>query len=473
MTTDSGAKQFVVILGDFTHEGLSTTISSLGFEYFQRKLYGVRPATWMNRASTIAQFRKEGRLAAVVVHLPTPTFLYAAQEEFSKCWQALFEELSKTRAIIFAYEDNLRGEFGIYDADARRHLTADEIRSRLAALPAGEDYERDRLEMTLDLVQNAERSSRQVDSFLSALYASGIEICPFRQRADVTIRLQEFLDEVAGGVFLRIYVPHNRWQSDQLASFLKTFERYLRQIEGRAFSIDTRTTNHGVIYQFRAATGPANLPELDEAIVRFDQFMQLCRDDPKSAAKTLESVGVRSIDAGFVIARYAKEYQRLLLDARQELEQKSLVLRHRFECDLLEGDPGTQDPFRAGAPSVVLSLTGNTGPVHVNIGQLGDNISAETRTEISRIVNGDITYNERDEQLIGLMSKYAERIESVRLRSDLDQLKDASAPEPSRHTAKQRIFAFLLRVGKQAADTATDLGAKALAAYLEQLSKGE
>jgi hypothetical protein len=484
MATDNHttAKKTIVILGDFIHEGIETSIKGLGFQHIKRKLFRVMPQTWLKRIAEIKKLRSSDELAAVIVYLPTPVFLYGCKSGFAEAWKALLSELGDCPAILFAYEDNLQGEFRYFDTNSGQFLTADALEEKIEELCKDEDYDEyedeygygrvKRLRLTAEQIRDSEQSPKEIRNFLRVLYGTEIQVCPFKTRADVTLRIDEFLEELEGGIFLRLYVPTNRWQAEQLASFLRTFERYLRQIERKSFVVDTRQTDNGIIYLFRAEKAIADMQELEEAVNRFDQFMRLCRDNPDEATSLFKSVGIDDMDAGYLISRYTKDYQRLLLDTRHEFEYKSLLLRQRFETGLIENDNTTSlQNIESGSASVALCLTGNTGPISINVSNIVSKGDVSTQNEVSRIINGDITYNEQDQRLLQLFGSYASRLESVQLRSDLDQLKDTSSPDKSKKTSRQRIVSFLYRVGTKLGEHATDLGIKALAAYLESLMR--
>lgn len=142
MTTDqlTTAKKTVVILGDFLHEGIETSITSLGFQHVKRKLYRVMPKTWLKRVAEIRKLRSADELAAVIVYLRTPVFLYGCKTGFAEAWKALLSELVECHAILFAYEDNLQGEFCYFDNDSGQFLTADAIKAKIEELCKAEDY---------------------------------------------------------------------------------------------------------------------------------------------------------------------------------------------------------------------------------------------------------------------------------------------------------------------------------------------
>ena len=127
--------------------------------------------------------------------------------------------------------------------------------------------------------------------------------------------------------------------------------------------------------------------------------------------------------------------------------------------------------FESGPASIALCLTGNAGPISINVSNVASNGEVSIQNEVSRIINGDVAYNERDQRLLELFESYASRLESVQLRSDLDQLKDSSTPDKTKKTARQRILSFLYRVGSKVGEKATDIGINALAAYMESLMR--
>lgn len=484
MSTEESNKQkkAVLILGDFIHEGIETSVISLGFRFIKKTLYRVTPKTWGGRIDEIRKLLSTNELAAVIIYLPTPVFLYGCQPKFMLVWKDLLSELAKCHSILFAYEQNLQGEFRYFDKESGQFLSAGELEKKIEGLHKSSDYKEDededyygrmdRLRWTVEHVHGAEQSREEITSFLKMLYGSEIQVCPFKTRADVTLRIEEFLEEIEGGVFLRLYVPTNRWQADQLSSFLRTFERYLRQIERKSFVVDVRQTDNGIIYLFRAEKAVANLHELELAIDRFDQFMRLCKDSPSEASRMFESVGITAADAEYNISRYAKEYQRLLLDTRHEFEYKSLLLRQRFESGLIENvNTESLKKIDPGPSSIALCLTGNAGPISINVTNVVSDGDVSVQNEVSRIINGDVVYNEKDQQMLGLFDRYADRLESVQLRSDLDQLKDTSTPIKSKKTSKQRILSFLYRVGSKVGETVIEIGVKALTVYLESLIK--
>jgi hypothetical protein len=446
---DSDSRRKILILGDFIHEGLKTSIATLGFDYVKKFLHGLRGRGWRLRLELLRTMIASGELSATILYLPTPTLLHCAKEEFRDIWREVLGELKKTRSIVFVFEDNLAGRFKRFDWLEEDGPSEDEV-------------------------YGAEGSTVRQDviEFLKAFHEMGIEIVPFSRRADVTVRLQEFLQDLDEGIFLRLYVPRGRYQSEQLASFLRVFERYLRQVESRPFSVDWLKTELGTLYLFKSDDAMPKLDEINSMVSRFDAFMSLCKDDPRAAEKALAEIGVDEMSSSHVVALYAKEYGRLLMDVRHEFEHKKLLLQHRFESELLEVGADRLVPrLESGHPSAFLSLAGNFGPISINF--TGSNVqSGNTLATVEQMLNGGITYSDYDRELFRLFERHADSLEAAQLRSDLDQLKDRDLPQASKKTAKQKILSFLHKTMATAGEGASKIAADALAAYLEKMVTG-
>lgn len=284
------------------------------------------------------------------------------------------------------------------------------------------------------------------------------------------MRLEEFLEDIEQGVFLRLYVPNDRLQADQLKGLLSVLERYLRQVEGQNFSIDSHKSEHGVTYVFRSRTTQMTFQNLADAFERFDSFMKLCGDDPSEAVHVLQEKGVSNKDASHFVEKYARDYRRLVLDTRHEFERKTLMLKQRLEADVLEvGETSpTITQSSEGLSSVIQIAAG--GNVAINFDKISLESQQNIRAEVAQIING-ISYNENDKQLLALFQNHSQELEALQYRSDLDQLKDPSAPELTRQNARQRLSAFLRKAAHKAGDVAQTVAVEALSKYLESLLK--
>ncbi len=168
-----------------------------------------------------------------------------------------------------------------------------------------------------------------------------------------------------------------------------------------------------------------------------------------------------------MISKYLRDYKRLKIDIRHEYEQKTLALKQRLENDIYENELAKplaelSIPIQ---PSALLSIPHNTGTINVSFSNQSNQLIQQ---KIDQIVNGDITYNAEDSQLVALFEKYAEHLESIRLKSALDELKDNSSPRENRQTARQKIAEFLYKIAPMVGESVI----KVLITYIEQKVSG-
>jgi hypothetical protein len=180
-------------------------------------------------------------------------------------------------------------------------------------------------------------------------------------------------------VFFHLYVPNGRYQEAQLASFLRLFESYLQRIEKLQFSIETRRTLYGQVYEFKSKNDISDLTEMEDAIFRFKDFMSLCQNDHKKAEAVMIELGLSSANAAQLLTKYTKDYQRLIFDTQQEFEQKIFALQQEFERrtftlqqrlknEAFELAAGNVLPLtQTIQPNAFLSLANNSGSININI----------------------------------------------------------------------------------------------------------
>jgi hypothetical protein len=424
----------VILIGELTQEGVTTKIRTMGYFYQQKRLVSSLPQNWTVTKKLISELRASGNLVAVFVHLHVGMIYRCTEEFYRREWQELLAEVIQTKSLIFVYEDNLAGIF-------------DE--------PIWHKPKENTIEGAKELLRN--------------LYSCGATVVPYRKRIDLTIRIQEFLDEIEDGVLLRLYVPNRRYQAEQLASFLRLLENYLHSVEQKAFSVDVRKAEHGLVYVFKSKDAIQDIGDLDGAISRFESFMELCLNDTASAKAILSKTSLKPAEAEHLISKYLRDYKRLKLDIRHEYEQKALALKQRLENDVYESEPDNIPALTLPSqPSALLSLSHNLGTININYSDKSVHGNQVTQLEVAQTIDGDITYDAEDSQLIALFDKYAERLESIRMKSALEELKDNSSPQETRQTARQKIAGFLYKFAPIIGESVV----KGLADYLERKISG-
>ena len=256
------SRPVVVVIGDFTHEGLTAKIESLGFSTINKRLRST-PRNWENIAAILRDLHTSGRLALVFAYISTPTLLLIAESQYDEVRDLLIDQCEQTTTLFFVYEDNLSG-----DVEPLPWEVSSEDDSNLEAkdIPWRTDYP-SRFTSREDWLEEHAEIIARACSVLQDWAKKKLLLVPFRKRSDVTIRMFEALEDAQAGVFMRLYVPHGRYQSEQFEDFLTLFTRYLREVEGKEFSVDVQRTSRGTTYVFKGRGDAHSVEDLRSALV--------------------------------------------------------------------------------------------------------------------------------------------------------------------------------------------------------------
>ena len=472
----------VVVLGTFTHEGLTAKAKSLGFSLVLRQLRST-PKNWLNITTQLKDLNDQDRLAAVFLYLPSPSLLHVAEPLFDEVRPHLFDQLERTKTTVFVYEDNLRGavepfpwevdeSYGAFhdtdETDELPYLVSDEARETLtAARQSARARRAQRREQWF--AQNQDLISRAL-ALLEDWSTRNVEVLPFRKRADVTIRMFEALDDVQAGVFLRLYIPNRRYQSEQFEDFLALFNRFLREVEGREFAIDVERTSRGTTYVFKGGQDASTLEDLREAADRFDAFLADARANAKGVESRLIAHGISSTEAPFVVAKYLRRADRLILESKHEFEIRHLVLVQQAEAELLDARERRLLPqLREGRPSTLFSIVGNVAPVTVYLN--ASPVSVASSVAIGSL-SGSISYSFEDRAILARIDVLDDRLRALQLRSELDRLKDPATSPDEGATAVQKLKGFLYASARYVGHKIDEIGTDVLVSYLERQLPG-
>jgi hypothetical protein len=418
----------VVLVGDLTQEGVTTKLKSLGYYYHNKRLSASRPTNWQAAVQLIASRRAAGTLVGVFVEMNTGVFDLCRKDDYRNIWHALIDELGRVQTTIYVYEKALLGDFEDTGWDHNTDLKA------------------------------------SIRSTLQSLHEAGLTVLPFQRRYEVTASILQILDELDGGILLRLYVPVKRYQSEQFNSFLHLLENYLRTVEKVSFTIDQRKTDHGLVYVFSSKSDITSADELNAAIARFQEFMDLCEQDTAKAKKILAAASISSAEAESILARYGRDYRRLKLDTKHEYEQKTLLLRQQLEADVLDANSADALNGALALPTSTLpSLVGNSGPISINVTN-----NAVLTNNVVHLLNGDITFNEQDNRIISLIDQHSNGLDAATLKSALSELKDASSAPEAKKLAGQKVKGFLYKSASLVGEAAV----RGLARYVEGLITG-
>jgi hypothetical protein len=451
----------VVIIGDFTHEGLSAKIESLGFRAVNKRLRST-PRNWTTITNVLRELNDAGQAALVFSYVSTPTLLLMAETQYDDVRAPLVEECERAGALFFVYEDNLEGKVEPVPWEVTA-ANDEELEAR--DLPwRTEGYSPYLKTPAAWLEEHADIIDRAL-TMMKEWAGTKIELVPFRKRSDVTIRLFEALEDAQGGVFLRLYVPHGRYQSEQFETFVSLFTRYLREVERKEFSVDVHRTSRGTTYIFKGRGDAHSVEDLREALSRFDAFLDLTATDIAASQSLLAASGMSRDEVAFLATKYAQQYRRIHLDTKQEYERKCLALKHEIEADLLERAHGAILPVpEKHHVSSLVSVIGNTAPVTIHLGPGAVAINSQVKLE--RVLAG-VEYSKEDREILQLIERLPDDVRRLELRSDLERLNDpATSPEEQR-TAVQKLKTFLYKSAVFAGKKVEELGTQLLIKYLE------
>ena len=310
---------------------------------------------------------------------------------------------------------------------------------------------------------------------------NGIDILPYRKRAEVTVSAQSFVKETDEGLLFRLYVPSGRLWGDQMGQLLSLFKDYLTKVAGLNVRLDQQSTSKGVIYAFHGVDLGAEDNDRKKLTKHFEDFTKLtdlCATDPSAAEEVLKGTGANAREITQIISRYSKEIRRLQLDLKHAREEKILSIRHRLESELLDVvQPAQQGLIEATVnaliPEVVGARVGQAMllPISQPVAAAQQNITLNFKPQfiehiegvVAQEVNGIAQLTNNDKALISLFEQHGGG-KAAELTSALQELNDDSAPEPGRVTAKQRIKQFLIA----ASDKIGDAAAGVLQTYVEK-----
>lgn len=463
---DTSEANVVIVLGDFVHEGLTAQVRDFGYLLINKRLRST-PRNWERIVEVLKTLNNEKRVAMVIGYLPTPTMLFIADKEYDSVRPLLISELERTKSLIFVYEDLLRGEVepppweiedteGMLSYVSQQTDSTEDVPVRSAREQWLEAYK-----------EEIERSNK----ILLDLSSRKIELLPFRRRNDVIVHIYEALDDLQAGVFLRLYVPNGRYQSEQFEDFLSLFSRYLRDVEGQDFSIDVTRTTRGQMYIFRSLGDPKKIEDLRDATSRFDNFLVIVQNDREAAENILRQRGVSPYNAEVIVEKYAREYRRLKIDIRHEFERSHLLLSQQLESELLDAIEDKILPMpRDQYPSGLFNIIGNSAPISISLAP--GSLPINSMVAIEDVVIGGVTYNDEDKAIISRLAYINDEDKANQLRSDLERIKDPETPHNDKTSAGQRLKALIYSTAHYLGKKADEIGTQVLISYIEYLTTG-
>jgi hypothetical protein len=467
---DSGAEEFpdfdvlkplVLLLGNVSHEGITSSLRA-GGEQYKQKLLVSTVANW----SSIVRIFGSFRVRAVVVKVNAWAYRNFAHPEYRNVRDELLTLVAKVPHIFFVYEDILSG--GITEESGA--FQAEFIRRRGGDVLDEEDLRLHRELFGFDLP--AEEVLREAES---AFRRFDITLVPYRTNADVTVMSVQFLEEALQNLLFRVYIPAGRLWANEVDRLLSLFRDYLLGTGRTGVRLDQSRTDHGVSYEFHS-TGEAESTSIETEFRDFAHLLDLSLSNPAAAEGLLLSRNVDAKQVEAIVTRYAKEAYRLQVDIKHDRERKLLAIRQRLESELTEVLPpsawagiqaliersipstsGIQASFAIDSvplpnPAQYRSLTVNLNP----------QIIQEVNGIVSQEIRGNVNIGPRGEELLALIEEHAPS-QSMELASAVHQLSDPNLPQAERLTASGKLKSFLYKLAPEVGK----VGLNVFQAYIE------
>lgn len=91
----------IAIYGGFGHEGVYTKLKSMGYKLITPRLdKGVKPGTWLKRASELHDLIERKKVIACIFYMHTTLFLKATEPQYK---EAFYKLLPESVTYLFAY----------------------------------------------------------------------------------------------------------------------------------------------------------------------------------------------------------------------------------------------------------------------------------------------------------------------------------------------------------------------------------
>ena len=449
--SESKSDRFLFI-GTTNTDAAVSKLKAGGVQYVQKRLESGLP-NW----AKIQTFIEAPHVRGVIAKLTAQNYLAMADPVFRAAATRIFTALSAKPHILFVHEALLNNEEPLDAQDSLDRFDGDTYMHYL-----------------LNTNRWTVPDPKVIRDINALIEERDIPVVAYRTNAELSVLASAFIDDNERHLLFRVYVPAGRLYAAEADKLLSLFREWLGQIGNGSVRQDGYATTAGKVYEFFGDDSLATLG-LSAQFDTFSRFLDRCIDDPAEAQRILEQLGLDSRSGAPLVARYGKEVRRLHLDLRQARESRILAIKQSLESEVLELSTATECSDQLGSlvesmvPSVghdslayalapsVLGTPPATQSININ-----QQIIQAAQTTVVQSVQGTVHLGPEARELITLARKFGEaRAES--LESDVHELEDVGARPSARLTARQRLKAFMVKLGGRV--EASALGA--LQTYLE------
>jgi hypothetical protein len=480
----------VILLGIDVKESLYAVIEATGRQPVVKQFWSL-PSNW-EAIINIANAESNNPDSQVLCRITERTLFRACLPQYIDVFARLCEAISDLRHQIYMYQDNLEGQFNIltqsepdymyYDENPQDAPSTDDLKSGKHAFGA-------RISKISELcsqfayAQGPDVMLAEMARLVRKLAGSNLQLVPYSTTRGMIASAQTFLREGAEGLIMRLYLPNEKLWGEELDRLLTLFQDYLVRVGGMAIRLSQTRTQHGTSFNFYSHDQSLTKGTFSSELAGFNDFLSTCMQDPDKAEAILRAAQIPDATVRDIVTRYSRDARRIVLDMNYARKRAIDDVEYRLKSELLDiasfqgANDLAQQIIYQSLPNVnqqglltnfasfptAPALTVNT--VQINNAQF----IASAQGIIAGVINGNITYNEHDNKLIDLIDRLTDSIESVELKSALDELKDTTAPATERQSCWQKLQGFV----RKHSGKIEDITVKVLSSYLEKLLTGK
>lgn len=446
-TVDTGnpTPRFFLFIGSTTADAAVSKLKASGV-FYRQKMLESKPANWQS----IVELVEDRALIGVLAKLTAQNYrLLARDHDYGDVSVALLSALGKVRHVVFVHEAVLAGG---------------DTSPESPALSVFDDEEESFYEYLANHYFSPPPDEVR-DLVNQLLHSHGVHVVPYKTNAELSVLSAAFIEDNEKNLLFRLYVPNGRIYAAEADKLLALFREWLTGVKRQHVRQDGYRTGSGQVYEFFGddATTPSGLTtEFND----FSRFLELCVDRPDEARDQLAAEGVDDLVAEDIVRRYGRETRRLHLDLRHAREARLLSIRQRLESELVDvlgGDssqwtdinrvleaavPATSNIFAALEPISAAAVA--TPQTHVTINQ---QIIESVDGAVIQGLQGTFNLGPQAHELLKLVQRFG-GAEAAALESALHELEDEDARNADRLGAKQRLKAFLFKLGGKVEESA-------------------
>ena len=436
MTRNSG---FYLGVGRVMTESVTSKINTAGSEYRLKSLAS-GPENWLR----IAEVVQDPDLTGAIVKLTAADFKRIADRNYADVADTLFRELAKRHYLLLVHEEVVTPR----DLEIEAAESDDEDEDRYMDLGdwSEDEWNDERAREYFGVLPKDLRDAVQNRSA-----AHGLTLTTYKRNAEASIFATAFVEDTLNNLLFRIYVPAGRLYEDELGRVLEMFHDWLNSVKGQTVRQSGYRTPSGRVIEFFGEPG-MNPDSVSGELREFAQFLSIV-DDPDAAQQMLLSLGVTPDRASGLVAHYARNARRVLVDTKHTRERLILEIQQQLESELVDELPNVSSaelgalvrqlvpdsPFAASSAtrSLAAGHGGTTPVINVQIIERVEGIVAQN-------VNGPVTVGTPVAELIELIRRFGDDA-AEDLEAKARELADTGAPHPARLRARQALKNFLSR----------------------------